>query len=590
MIKKILLIFIYCFFINGLFAQPNLEWYGTASAKTLNGDWHFDDNNGVYYIGAFGENQDLDFKENQEYIFKHPSTGNPTKGYGIIKYDLEGNLLWVKGTPIENPGTSEFFTIEKTKLYLNKIYIVGKFYRNGIAPDFDKGNYKIYPDGNRDLVILEYDLDGKFKNANKMYFFSMGGGFLSISNFIVDNSGAFHIGGSFMGNVNFDIKNRSKVYEISREGSTVFYINYSKNYSILNYFTFETDYAECFTFDIDGDENVYITGSFRGKLDLDPSIGENIVTSDLIAPEIFDTNAFIVKIDRNGKYIWGQKLSFEEPRGLLISTKNYLYIGGNFTGNKNLNIIGSPINYQSNKEVNGDLNTPFIGKYNLDGKVEWIKILKSNNGSAFIREFYYKEGIKYAALRGSGEFALSNGEKINLNDNYSSALISFDETSVKKIHTLQGIYTHMYMNQKSSKLITYGMYSYVDAEIPEYEIFLPAKNPAPMGNAGGISQYVAMFNNAEINEDEIEQPGTGTNPNLRLAIYPNPSNGQFIIEVDGYLFGTTYKIFDEAGRKIFEDKVAQQKNEVLINVAAGVYAISFYRNDEIIKSHKIIVK
>ena len=48
-----------------------------------------------------------------------------------------------------------------------------------------------------------------------------------------------------------------------------------------------------------------------------------------------------------------------------------------------------------------------------------------------------------------------------------------------------------------------------------------------------------FFSNIEINEDEIEQPGTGTAPNLRFAIYPNPSNGQFIIEVEGYLFGTT---------------------------------------------------
>ena len=54
--------------------------------------------------------------------------------------------------------------------------------------------------------------------------------------------------------------------------------------------------------------------------------------------------------------------------------------------------------------------------------------------------------------------------------------------------------------------------------------------------------------------------------------------------------GATYKIFDESGRKIYEGKIAQQENEVSINVATGVYIISFYREDEIIKSHKIIIK
>lgn len=123
-----------------------------------------------------------------------------------------------------------------------------------------------------------------------------------------------------------------------------------------------------------------------------------------------------------------------------------------------------------------------------------------------------------------------------------------------------------------------------EMEIPEYNaLFKKDENKQVEG-------FVILVSNAEINEDEIEQPGTGTALNLRFAIYPNPSNGQFIIEVDGSLFGTTYKIFDESGRKIFEGNIAQQKNEVSINVAAGVYAISFYRDDEIIKSHKIIIK
>lgn len=35
MAKKLLLFFIYCFFINGLIAQPNLEWYGNYSRPIL---------------------------------------------------------------------------------------------------------------------------------------------------------------------------------------------------------------------------------------------------------------------------------------------------------------------------------------------------------------------------------------------------------------------------------------------------------------------------------------------------------------------------------------------------------------------------
>src|SRR5690606_10807265 len=105
------------------------------------------------------------------------------------------------------------------------------------------------------------------------------------------------------------------------------------------------------------------------------------------------------------------------------------------------------------------------------------------------------------------------------------------------------------LDQKGNYIVTSGIYNdavgengaraYInEMKIPEYNaLFKKDENKQVEG-------FVILVSNAEINEDEIEQPGTGTTLNLRFAIYPNPSNGQFIIEVDGSLFGTTYKIFD----------------------------------------------
>lgn len=56
MAKKLLLIFIYCFFINGLLAQPDLEWYGISESRWQmrgHNSWHFDDHDNLYYIGFF---------------------------------------------------------------------------------------------------------------------------------------------------------------------------------------------------------------------------------------------------------------------------------------------------------------------------------------------------------------------------------------------------------------------------------------------------------------------------------------------------------------------------------------------------------
>ena len=355
-------------------------------------------------------------------------------------------------------------------------------------------------------------------------------------------------------------------------------------------------------FELDKNNNIYLTGQFKGTLDLDPSKKKYLIESDYISSTVPDISGFIVKIDKDGNYVWGKKTDFNEIRGLLIDTKDNLYIGAIFSGEKNLNINGKEMPYESPKYQHGYSQISFIGKYSLNGNLIWIKTIE-NIGR--IDKFFYKEGMKYATINSANKIVLENGDELDFIPgnsqqgiiNTQQGIIMFNDKELKKLHIARSeAATSFYgLDQKGNYIVTSGIYNdavgengaraYInEMEIPEYNaLFKKDENKQVEG-------FVILVSNAEINEDEIEQPGTGTALNLRFAIYPNPSNGQFIIEVDGSLFGTTYKIFDESGRKIYEGKITQLKNEVSINVAAGVYAISFYRDDEIIKSHKIIIK
>jgi len=72
---------------------------------------------------------------------------------------------------------------------------------------------------------------------------------------------------------------------------------------------------------------------------------------------------------------------------------------------------------------------------------------------------------------------------------------------------------------------------------------------------------------------------TGISDNLSvdaIAVYPNPSNGQFVIEVDGVEGDAQITVMDVAGRQIYTQGVNMNGNfreELNLNVASGTYLL-----------------
>ena len=603
--KKILLIFIYCFFINGLFAQPNLEWFGISENRwVIRGTnmWHFDKDENLYYIGFFSENKDLDINSNSEYYFTHPKKKERTSGFGIVKYDIKGNLVWVKGNPIENLSDSRSFNIIYTKLHDNTIYIIGKFMEDGfhLPPNFDNYNYWI-ANTNADLFILQYDLNGKFKKIDKMYIKGLLGG-VYISDLIVEEDKSIHLAGRVAGieEMNLDIKNQDPAYLY--KGTSLFYVHYTKDFDLIKHFVFDGKFPQQYflpRFTFDKHKNMYFAGDFSGTIDLDPGKGKQIINSD-------ENTSFVVKLDKDGNYLWGKDVEFGEIRGMFVDDDDNLYIGATLRGTKNLNIYGNPMYYESSlQQMPGSGSSvfathPFVAKYNSNGEAKSIQVIqfKPNNTSAgfgAMEGLHRREGANYAIVRFYGTMILSGNYKVD-SPYEAYAFLEFDDHSMKNIHTLSikdisnpinspKVYGWSII-RKGKNLLTYGLYN-GDTQIPEYDIILPHLYPSYIG-----SEYAALFkyDSDDDDDDDDEQTTPIKVEKSNFIIYTNPSNGKFIIEVDKPYIGTNYKIFDESSGKIYEGIITKQKNEVSINVATGAYVISFYRNDEIIKSHKIIIK
>ncbi len=134
-----------------------------------------------------------------------------------------------------------------------------------------------------------------------------------------------------------------------------------------------TDDDYCIATTIDKWGNVYNTGSFKGTVDLDPGPG----VSDFTATSI-NGNAFVLKLDALGNFIWAKQFSGGEGKGRTIKcdAQGNVYTAGYFfdvvdfdpgAGNYSLSVMVGA----------------FISKLDTDGNFEWAKQLGGETMSIF---------------------------------------------------------------------------------------------------------------------------------------------------------------------------------------------------------------
>jgi len=80
---------------------------------------------------------------------------------------------------------------------------------------------------------------------------------------------------------------------------------------------------------IDADDNIYLTGSFKGTIDLDPGEGEALYTS------VGDWDIFVLELDGDGNYVWSGQMggpSADYGVNIEFASSGNIYISGYFAG------------------------------------------------------------------------------------------------------------------------------------------------------------------------------------------------------------------------------------------------------------------
>ncbi len=123
---------------------------------------------------------------------------------------------------------------------------------------------------------------------------------------------------------------------------------------------------------IDRNNAIYLTGYFSEGMDFDPSENEEILTAE------GNMNAYIVKLDNEGQYVWAKVISSKDvskSNALAFDSQDNVYLTGSFTKTATLGKLSL--------EADGG-TALFIAKLNQDGKEQWMKKItntKNNSGN-----------------------------------------------------------------------------------------------------------------------------------------------------------------------------------------------------------------
>ncbi len=114
---------------------------------------------------------------------------------------------------------------------------------------------------------------------------------------------------------------------------------------------------------VDGNGNVYVTGSFMDTVDFDPGVDSAILVATGSSKDIF-----LAKYDSNGNYLWVKGVGgsgVDESLAVTVDESDHVYITGTFLGTVDFNQGGS----------GGTLSLPnggsFIAKYDSNGSFLW---------------------------------------------------------------------------------------------------------------------------------------------------------------------------------------------------------------------------
>ncbi len=363
-------------------AKGKIKWLKTFSGKKW-ADAHaisIDANDNMYISGIFSGKVDFDPGDGV-----HEMTGEGDYSTFTVKLNASGNFVWVnslEGTTYK--GVSMNIDID------GNVHLMGVF--TGTA-DFDPGD-KVYSlsveakagkksfMGPTNVFIAKYTSSGNFIWAKK---FKQENDKIMCNQMLVDSKKNIYITGGFYGTV--DLNPNDGVHQVTAS-KNLGHGTYIVKLDSSGDFLWAKDYDLNLDFQIATDkaDNLYISGAFYDKVDLDPNGKKYIIT----APKK-DYSLFIFKLDEGGNFEWakhnlaklsnitGELFSFMSAiSSMVIDDNENIYACGGFNGKLQLDLTDE----SKTIENRGNSINTFIFKMDTKGNMKWARKMVSKNNNS----------------------------------------------------------------------------------------------------------------------------------------------------------------------------------------------------------------
>ena len=284
-------------------------------------------------------------------------SGISTECY-VAKYNSAGVLVWAKNIGMANLQEGTGLTVQN-----NQLILVGN-YGNGGGIDLDPGPGTVLTPtvNNNGMFISKFDLNGNFIWGNGFACFSKP----VIKGVKIDNANNIILCGNFQYTIDFDPSPSSA--SLTATGFDGFMAKYDNNGSYvwsMKIGTTDNDFVNDLC--VDGNNNIYCTGSYMGPVNFNP-----LGTTTNLTSNVGVANAFVAKYGSNGVLKWANAIgstSTDMGRSIKLDKLGNIVYAGIFGGTVDFDAGVGVTSLFSNTASRG----VFISKIDTANNFVWAK-------------------------------------------------------------------------------------------------------------------------------------------------------------------------------------------------------------------------
>lgn len=464
----------------------------------------------------------------------------------IAKYNSQGEIIWAK----KAWGAGDDVTAGITTDWDGFPLITGWF-----AEDIHFGDYVLESQGSTDMFVARYNADGEVLWAKRA-----GGEGDDYGNRLTTN--AEHdilVAGSFRYTANFG----NEITLTSEGNRDIFIANYS-NSGDVQWVKRAGGVGEDRAYNIISDSNgdIYFAGMFNGKA----FFGDSFIECTAIV------GTYVARMDAAGNFIWAKKgiggaNDYARGFGIGLDAESHVYSNGMYSGKLT---FGDEVVESSGGQFDFDT---YLVKLNQNGETMWLK-----------------SGGGYGMDQSRDMFTNSNG--VSFTTGFFSSNASFGDIileSVGKSDVFVVAYNYAgeieWAKRAGGNFLDYG-YGICKGAPESGSLYICGnfQEQASFGDHaiegwGGFDMFVSKINydNSSVNE----------NKNSNVFISPNPSKGEFKIQIKNPTTQSKVNIYSMDGRLVLTKDISDFETTISTDLPPASYNVQVLPENE---SFIIVIK